>query len=58
VEVIQVRLEGLNEPAVRKMAKQMGMQISRVKHRGDCVQLYGTIILTHHQPQHQENEHA
>lgn len=43
--VIQVRLDGPSEEDVRKAATEMGVQVSRVKKRDDCWQLYGTKVI-------------
>ena len=43
--VVQVRLDAPSEAVVRSAAKEMGVQINRVKNRGDCVQLYGTKVV-------------
>jgi hypothetical protein len=45
MEVIQVRLDGKTETAVRLAAEQMGVQVNRIKIRDDCVQLYGTVVI-------------
>jgi hypothetical protein len=45
MQVIQVRLEGSSEEAVRKAAKEMGVQVSRVKKREETWHLYGTKIV-------------
>jgi len=44
--IIQVRLDGPTEQAVRHAAKEMGVQVNRVKKREDCVQLYGSKAIT------------
>jgi hypothetical protein len=43
--VIQVRLEGPSEEAVRQLAKEWGVQVSTVKRRTDTWHLYGTKIV-------------
>ena len=45
VVVIQVRLDGPTEDAVRYAAQQMSVQVNRVKQRNDCCQLYGTRVI-------------
>ena len=42
---IQVRLDGPNEEIVRQAAKEMGVQVNRVKVRTDTVQLYGSKVV-------------
>ena len=44
-KVIQIRLEGESEQLLRQQAKEFGIQVSRVKKRNDCIQLYGVKLV-------------
>ena len=50
--VIQVRLEGPSQDAVRHAAKEMGVQVSNVKGRSssDVWHLYGSKIINRDHP--------
>lgn len=43
--VINVRLEGPTEEAVRKAAEKAGVTLSNIKRRENCVQGYGTMVV-------------
>lgn len=42
---INVRLEGPTEAAVQEAARQMGVRVSTIKPRGNCVHLYGAVAV-------------